>query len=101
VQIARGQYDVSDNTLIIQHKNAIELKYLYYLLVSLKLNKYTKGAGQPLLTAGQLKTIHIPIPCPGNPQKSLEIQQKIVDILDRFTELTAELTARKKQYNYY
>src|SRR5690606_32168975 len=39
----------------------------------------------------------IPVPCPGNPQKSLEIQQKIVDILDRFT----ELTARKKQYNYY
>lgn len=43
----------------------------------------------------------IPIPCPGDPQKSLEIQQQIVDILDRFTELTAELTARKKQYNYY
>ena len=47
----------------------------------------------------------IPIPCPDNPAKSLEIQSKIVRILDTFTELTAELTAelslRKKQYNHY
>lgn len=35
----------------------------------------------------------------------LEIQQEIVDILDHFTkleaELEAELTARRKQYEYY
>uniref|UniRef100_UPI003B9FF9C2 restriction endonuclease subunit S n=1 Tax=Morganella morganii TaxID=582 RepID=UPI003B9FF9C2 len=47
----------------------------------------------------------IPIPCPSNPKKSLSIQSEIVRILDKFTtltaELTAELTARKKQYNYY
>lgn len=39
------------------------------------------------------------------PIPSLEIQQKIVTILDSFTnviaELTAELTARKQQYSYY
>lgn len=45
--------------------------------------------------------IPLPIPCPENPKESLEIQAKIVRILDAFTELTAELTARKKQYNYY
>nr|XP_019703456.1 uncharacterized protein LOC109505410 [Elaeis guineensis] len=57
----------------------------------------------------KLAKIHIPIPCPDNPQKSLEIQDEIVRILDKFAELTtelttelaAELTARKKQYNYY
>ncbi|MDD6177093.1 MAG: restriction endonuclease subunit S [Ruminobacter sp.] len=31
----------------------------------------------------------------------IEVQQEIVRILDNFTELTAELTARKKQYEYY
>jgi type I restriction enzyme S subunit len=49
--------------------------------------------------------MEIPIPCPDNPKKSLEIQTEIVRILDTFTELTAELTAelsaRKKQYHYY
>ncbi len=42
----------------------------------------------------------IPIPCPNNPEKSLKIQSEIVRILDTFTELTAELNMRKKQYNY-
>jgi hypothetical protein len=42
---------------------------------------------------------YLPIPCPNNPEKSLAIQSEIVRILDKFTaltaELTAELTARK------
>lgn len=41
-----------------------------------------------------LKAIEIPVP-------SLPIQEEIVRILDNFTELTAELTARKQQYEYY
>ncbi len=47
----------------------------------------------------------MPIPCPDQPEKSLAIQSEIVRILDKFialtAELTAELTMRKKQYNYY
>lgn len=31
----------------------------------------------------------------------LPVQQEIVRILDSFTELTAELTARRKQYEHY
>jgi type I restriction enzyme S subunit len=39
--------------------------------------------------------MEIPIPYPDNPKKSLEIQTEIVRILDTFSELIAELTARK------
>lgn len=35
------------------------------------------------------------------PVPPLEVQRKIVQILDNFTELTAELTARTQQYEYY
>lgn len=35
------------------------------------------------------------------PLPPLPVQKEIVRILDNFTELTAELTARKKQYEYY
>ena len=35
------------------------------------------------------------------PLPPLPIQEEIVRILDKFTELTAELTARKQQYEYY
>lgn len=47
----------------------------------------------------------IPIPYPNNTKRSLAIQHRIVDILDKFTELEAELEAelegRKRQYEFY
>lgn len=67
--------------------------------------KYAKGTKVIDVSATDMTKIQIPIPCPDNPKKSLEIQAEIVRILDAFTELTAELTTelttRKKQYNYY
>ena len=67
--------------------------------------KTASGVTRFNVSKARFKKIQIPIPCPENPKKSLEIQAEIVRILDTFTELTAELTteltARKKQYNYY
>lgn len=61
----------------------------------------TKG-GQPQFNTGAIGRINIPIP-------PLEIQQKIVSILDRFdtlcgnltSDLSAEIVARKRQYEHY
>lgn len=67
--------------------------------------KTASGVTRFNISKERFRKIQIPIPCPKNPKKSLEIQAEIVRILDTFTELTAELTneltARKKQYNYY
>ena len=41
-----------------------------------------------------MKKVIIPVP-------PLPVQEEIVRILDKFTSLTAELTARRKQYEYY
>jgi type I restriction enzyme S subunit len=75
-------------------------KYIYYAFQ----NFYKKKLSYKRHWSTAQET-QIPIPCPENPKKSLEIQAEIVRILDTFTahttELTAELTARKKQYNYY
>lgn len=48
----------------------------------------------PSVKMEQFKKVKIPIP-------PIAIQQKIVEILDAFTELQAELHARRKQYEYY
>ena len=72
-------------------------KFLYYFIKTIDLMALDTGSGRPSLTQAILNKIQIPIPCPENPKKSLEIQAEIVRILDTFT----ELTARKKQYNYY
>ncbi|MCD8560435.1 MAG: restriction endonuclease subunit S [Shewanella xiamenensis] len=84
-------------------------KYLYYFLTTVGLGAMNQAGGVPSQTQSVLNELRIPIPCPDNPEKSLEIQSEIVRILDSFTELTAELTSeltaeltsRKKQYNYY
>lgn len=100
--LAEGCYDVSDNTLIIDVKNEYNLKYVYYQLVNMGLNRYAKGGGQPLVTARQIKEVVIAIP-------AMREQERIVSILDRFDTLCndlsaglpAEIEARQKQYEYY
>ncbi|EAX6626030.1 restriction endonuclease subunit S [Salmonella enterica] len=79
------------------------LKYIYYWLNTLP-NELVEGDHKRKWISNYSHK-KIPIPCPDTPEKSLAIQSEIVRILDTFTaltaELTAELNARKKQYNYY
>ena len=79
-------------------------KFLYYFLLSERhqLTSQIRKASVPRLGRVSIEKIKIPIP-------SLETQQKIVKILDKFTELEAmletaleaELALRKRQYQYY
>lgn len=77
-------------------------KYVYYCLQHEHLEQYNTAGGVPSLTQAVLNKVKIPVP-------PLEVQSEIVRILDNFTKLTvelqerltAELTARKKQYEYY
>lgn len=70
-----------------------------------EISKTASGVTRFNISKTRFKKIKIPIPCPENPEKSLNIQAEIVRILDAFAELTNELTnelnARKKQYNHY
>ena len=79
---------------------SVNKRYIYHFL---KMNQYKiqdsqEGAGIPSVSKSFLERIEIPIP-------SLETQEKIVKILDKFTnyvtELQIELQNRTKQYNYY
>ena len=102
VHLADGSYDVSDNTIIIDLSKEVNQKFVFNMIINANLNKFEKGGGQPLLTATQIKDFVIPVP-------SMEEQQRIVSILDRFETLTtdlqsglpAEIEARRQQYEYY
>ena len=66
------------------------------------IRNYSSKGGVPRIILGNFKKILIPVP-------PIEVQREIVRILDIYTakaeelkeKLTAELTARKKQYEYY
>ncbi|WP_248790004.1 restriction endonuclease subunit S [Escherichia coli] len=97
---------VSDAFTVKPH-NILLPRYCYHFLMNMQqqLHDFKSGGGVPHVYPRDVSPILIPIPCPDNPEKSLAIQSEIVRILDKFTaltaELTAELTMRKKQYNYY
>lgn len=104
-----GKFEAYQRTYVLTNfPKDINARFLFFVL-SNSLKKYleekTNSAAMTYIVLSTLENFPIPIPCPENPKKSLEIQAEIVRILDTFTELTTELTtelsARKKQYSYY
>lgn len=83
----------------------IEVKFLFYVLKNniMKFREAASGMGAfPQISLSVTEEFLIPVP-------PIEVQREIVRILDNFTERTEELatelkkelTARKKQYEYY
>jgi len=89
------------NEMWSHHSNNgdIDIKYIYYFLKMNEFHFQNLGSKMqtPQIATPDTDKYKIPIPCPDNPEKSLEIQNEIVRTLDTFV----ELTARKKQYKYY
>ena len=71
-------------------------RYIYHLLLNNQnqLASKVRKASIPRLSRSAIENLVIPIP-------PLDVQREIVRILDNFTELTVELTARQKQYAFY
>ncbi|HAH7721773.1 TPA: restriction endonuclease subunit S [Escherichia coli] len=109
VYLGKEQAVTGGHATIFKPNSTIIGKYFAYFTqtdsFANEKRKYSKGTKVIDVSASDMAKIIIPIPCPDNPEKSLAIQSEIVRILDKFTALTAELTAelnmRKKQYNYY
>ena len=79
------------------HEEKVSVKYLYYVLKNniQSFRDAASGMGSlPQISLTVTEDFVIPFP-------PLLVQSEIVRILDNFTELTAELTDRKKQYEYY
>jgi len=88
-------------------QDKISNKYLFYYLKSIEANiiNLQSEGGVPTINTSKVSNLQFPIPCPDNSEKSLSIQAEIVQILDSFnelsTELSTELSAREKQYEFY
>lgn len=82
-------------------KNDLNIKFCFYYfdIIDEQCKKIAnQGGGMPIVSLEKMKKLVFPVP-------PLEVQCEIVHILDDFTllsaELSAELKARKNQYNYY
>src|SRR5690554_2931857 len=88
--------------LIRLNQKVISIKYFYYYFSSQIIQNMLKSkknnSNQGYLRADRILSLNIYLP-------SLDVQNEIVEVLDKFTELKAELKAeleaRTKQYSYY
>lgn len=84
----------------IEPSQKLNKRYLFHWLLQNQSRIYElkQGSGVPHVYGSDLAKFEIPIP-------SQEIQERIVEILDKFTnyvmELQSELQSRTKQYTYY
>ena len=96
-----GKNWVNNHAHVLRFDTPVLQKYVEIYLNSLDLSKYISGGAQPKLNQDNLNKIPIPIPSNG--------VKHIVDVLTHFdalcndltSGLSAEITARQKQYEYY
>lgn len=79
-----------------EFKSSVDMMFIFYYCF--KLDEFCKThlnqGNFASVDMKQFAEFKFPVP-------PLPVQREIVRILDNFTELTAELTARRKQYEYY
>lgn len=93
----KGKFVTADNRIATSADTNILLnKYLYYWLLTQgkTIDGFYRGSGIKHPSMKDILDLCLPLP-------PLPVQSEIVRILDNFAELTAELTARKRQYEYY
>ena len=96
-----GKFNAYQRTYVLDDFQRVEKDYLYHYMGAFLrpyILKNAKMGSVPYITLPMLQGFDVPVP-------PLEVQREIVNILDEFTllsaELSAELQARKKQYEYY
>ena len=94
----KGKFNAYQRTYVLSDfSNKTNVQFLLFCLrgfLKEYILKNVKEGSVPYITLPMLQDFIIPLP-------PVAIQEEIVKILDSFTELEAELEARKKQYGHY
>ena len=99
----KGKFNVTNVCGLLEPiSDCVIPKYLFYILKAEAPQYVNSGMGNPKLMSNVMARIKVPVP-------TLEEQERIVAILDRFDALCnditaglpAEIEARQKQYEYY
>src|SRR5690554_5592329 len=78
IQYVIGKFWANNHVHVVRGLDKVNTRYLFHYLCIVNFIPYLTGGGRAKLTRGKLVEIQIPIPCPDNPKKSLEIQAEIV-----------------------
>ena len=102
ITYATGKFYATDHAVVVCASEIFHPRFIFHMLTHANLNQYKTAGAQPGLSVSRLQSVSIPVP-------PLELQEKIVAVLDRFETLVndlseglpAEIAAVKEQYEYY
>lgn len=78
-----GKFYATEHAIVASPLTSFISKWLYYVLSNADLHRYAKGAAQPVISVGTLKTIEIYVP-------PISVQQQIVAELDKINGVIAD-----------
>jgi type I restriction enzyme S subunit len=97
-----GEFYATEHAVVVTAKDGINIDWAFHKLTLMNLNQYASKSAQPGLAVGKLAGLKVSVP-------SLDEQERIAAILDKFEAITASLTEglpreielRQQQYEYY
>ena len=96
VWLGKEEICISAHSAVFHHCQNSKYLAFYFQTPYFQRQKDRLAKGTTVMDISVKDLIKIEIPIP-----PLAVQERIVEILDKFTALEAELEARKKQYEYY
>jgi type I restriction enzyme S subunit len=87
IEFCSTPFWASDNTIVAEPKGDNDVRFLYYLLIGLDLNRWAGGSAQPLMTQTTLKRVPTRVP-------PIATQRRIAGVLSAYDDLIENNTRR-------
>lgn len=84
VQLAEGKFYPTEHAVVVKIKKAVNVKWLYYILTYLNLNRFQTGAAQPGLNIGILNSVEISFP-------PIDLQNQFADFIEKVEQNKAKI----------
>lgn len=103
VNFAEAPFYATEHAVVVKSKQNMQIKWLYYTLVNLKLSKYAKGQAQPGIAVSNLNELVI-IPLPPLPLQQQfaarieAIEQQKLQVKDAIKDLETLLASRMQYW---
>lgn len=92
VVYAIGKFYATEHALVVYPYEIANRRFIYYLLIMLDLNQYSKGCAQPGLSVETISSVETILP------SSLPEQQAIASVLTSMDNELSALEAKRKKY---
>ncbi len=89
VHLVKGKFHATEHALVTKAKENVDIQWLYYKLISMKLNQYSSGVAQPGLSVNKLLPIELSVPTLPEQHHIVSEIEKRLSVADKLEESIA------------